>query len=262
MSTEAVGASRAARDAFAARAQARAGRRVVRNVATALLFMGAIFWGVYLVITIAVPLIVHAAGGVMGGGVMTGAEYSARWFALSVGVGIFAGTVGTHLAAGGTRRALWGGSVRASLLGSVAFGLLFSVGMLVEHGLFGLLGWTTELRLGSMLGPEDAWFAVSAVAEAVVIVTYVVVGMAISAGFYSHSPWVGILFVPVGLVLCLLVEGATRTGAGDDILTALLGPGALPGSVVVGVPAGLLVLCVAGAWYWWQVRSIRLRPAR
>lgn len=64
-------------------ADRRAFRRAWNYLAGGQVIFAAGFWVVFALVMVVVPLIVHASGGVMGGGVLTGAAYSARWFAFS-----------------------------------------------------------------------------------------------------------------------------------------------------------------------------------
>ena len=260
MSAETMTVARAERDAFVAQAHGRAVRRVLRTLAVGHLFMGAIYWGIFLVITIALPLVVRAAGGEISGGAMTGAEFSARWFAFSLGVVLLTMLLVAHLAAGGTRRTLWVGSVGAALVAGVAYGVLNAVGLLVERGIFRSLGWQWD-RLGSALVPQDDWFVVSAAAEALAVAVYVLVGAAIAAGYYSRGILRGTLLIVPGVVILALVDTVTRTGALDEAATALFSD-AVPSSAAVGLPAGLLVVAGSAAWLWSHLRAVTLRPAR
>ncbi|MFI2102883.1 hypothetical protein ACH436_06300 [Isoptericola sp. NPDC019693] len=248
------------RDAFAAHAHAAAVRRVTRTVAVAMLFVGSMFWGVYALITVALPLVVNASGGVLGGGAMTGNEYASRWFAFSLGIVMITALVVNHLAAGGTRRALLSGSIRAAAVTGVVFGAAASALLMVEQAIFGAMGWQWD-QLGSALGTHNTWILVTAAAEALAVVVYSLVGMAVAAGYYTAGVWRGTLLVLPGLVLLMLADATTRTGAGDDALTALLGD-AMPTSPAVGFGAALVVLALAAGWFWWQLRTVTLRPAR
>jgi len=251
--------TRADRDAFAARVHARAVRRVARSVGAATLVIGAWFWGVFLVVAVAVPLIVHQAGGVMGGGVMTGAEYAAPWFALSLGMIALASLVVPHVAAGGTRRAMFVGGLGAALVAGVAYGVVEVLLLLVERGVFGALGWEWE-QLGSGLagGP---WVVVTAVAEAIAVMVYMLVGMAAQAAYRTFGVWQGTLLLLPGLALLVLVDHATRSGAFADAFGGLgLGGDRLPAAL--GLLQALVVLALAVGWLWWQLRVLRLRPTR
>lgn len=249
------------RAAFVARAQAAAVRRVTRTAAAVSLVVGSWFWGIFALVTVAVPLIVHAAGGVMGGGVTTGAEYSSRWFAFSMGVVVTATVVVTHLAAGGTRRALWVGQLRAALVVGVAYGLAFVAVLLLERVVFGGLGWTWELA-GAGLAPDGAgWIGVTFASEALVAATYLLGGVAVAAGYQTHGLWRGTFLVLPALVLLFLADVASRTGAGGDVLEAVLGVLGGP-SPALGLLAGAAVLALAVAAAYQQVRTLRLRPTR
>ncbi|MFE6971354.1 hypothetical protein [Isoptericola sp. NPDC057653] len=251
--------TRAERDAFVARAQSRGTRRVARSVGSASLLLGSGFWGLFLVVSVAVPLVVRQAGGVMGGGVMTGAEYAASWFALSLGMIALSGLTVPHLAAGGTRRSMYGGALAAALVAGVAFGLAYAVLLLVERGLFGALGWSWD-QLGSGLDGGGAWVVVTGVAEAIGVVVYMLVGMAAQAAYRTHGVWTGTALLVPGFVLVVLVDHATRLGTFSDAF-GTLGLGGDQAPVALGLVQALVVLALAVGWFWWQVRAVRLRPA-
>lgn len=256
----AVVVTRADRDAFATRVRARAVRRVARSVGQASLVIGAVFWAIFLVATVGVPLVVHQAGGVMGGGVMTGAEYAAPWFALSLGMIALASLVVPHLAAGGTRRSLVVGALAAALVAGVAYGLAYALMLLVERGLFGALGWEWQ-QLGSGLDAGGAWLLVTGVGEAISVVVYMLVGMAAQAAYRTFGIWRGTALLLPGLALLLLVDHTTRNGAFADALGGL-GLGGDHAPAALGLLQAVVVLALAVAWMWWQVRLLRLRPTR
>ncbi|MFD6176060.1 MULTISPECIES: hypothetical protein [unclassified Isoptericola] len=246
-------------DAFAARARSRAARRVARSVGSATLLIGSGFWGLFLVATVAVPLVVRQAGGVMGGGAMTGAEYAASWFALSLGMITVAGLTVPHLAAGGTRRSMFSGALSASLVAGVAYGVAYAVLLLVERALFDGLGWTWD-RVGSGLDAGGAWVVVSGAAEAIGVVVYMLVGMAAQASYRTHGVWAGTALLVPGFVLVVLVDHATRLGTFSDAF-GTLGLGGDHAPAALGLAQALVVLALAAGWLWWQLRDVRLRPA-
>jgi len=250
--------SLAERDAFVARAHARAVRRVAVCVGQGMLVIGAIFWGIFLVVTVAVPLIVHQAGGVMGGGAMTGAAYAAPWFAFSLGLITVAAVVVPHLAAGGTRRSLFVGATLAALAAGVAYGAAYALLLLVERATFGALGWEWEL-LGS--GPDTgaAWFLAAGVGEAIAISVYALVGMAVQASYRTCGVWRGTALLVPALALVVLVDTVTGRGSFGEVFDGLTG--AWPGTPL-GLLLELVVLALAVGWAWWQLRLLRLRPTR
>ncbi|MFC8597248.1 hypothetical protein [Isoptericola sp. NPDC057191] len=250
----------AERDVFVARMHARAVRRVARSVGRASLVVGSIFWGIFLVVTVAVPLVVHQAGGVMGGGVLTGAEYAAPWFALSLGMIALGSLVVPHLAAGGTRRSLAVGGLGAALVAGLAYGVAYGLLLLVERGLFGALGWTWD-QLGSGLDAGGAWLVVTVVASAISVAVYTLVGMAAQAAYRTHGVWRGTALLLPGLVLLVLVDHATRSGAFADAFGGL-GLGGDHAPAALGLLQAFVVLALAAGWLWWQVRTLRLRPTR
>jgi len=251
--------TRAERDAFVARAHSRATRRVARSVGSALLLIGAGFWGIFLLGTVAVPLIVRAAGGVMGGGAMTGAQYAVTWFSLSIGMIAVSALVVPHLAAGGTRRSLYTGSLAAALVAGAAYGLAYAALLLVERALFGALGWTWE-QLGTGLDAGGAWVVVSGVGQAITAVVAMLVGMAVQAAYRTHGIWRGTVLLLPGLLLLVLADHAVRNGTFADAFGSL-GLGGPHAPVALGLAQALVVLALAAGWLWWQLRGMRLRPA-
>jgi len=252
--------TRAERDTFTARAHARAVRRVTRSVGQVMLAVGAGFWGIFLVATVGVPLVVHQVGGVMGGGAMTGARYAVPWFVFSLAMIAVLGLVVPHLAAGGTRRSLFTGALVAVLAAGVAYGAAYALLLVVERALFGALGWQWE-QLGSDLDAGGAWLAVTAVGEAIAVVVYALVGIAAQAGYRTCGIWRGTALLLPGLALLVLVDHATRHGVFDDALggLGLVGDGA---PAALGLLQALVVLALAVGWAWWQLRTLRLRPTR
>lgn len=252
--------TRAERDAFTTRAHARAVRRVTRSVGQVMLVIGGIYWAVFLVVTVGVPLVVRQAGGVMGGGAMTGAEYATPWFSLSLGLIAVSALVVPHLAAGGTRRSLFTGALVAVLAAGVAYGVAHALLLLVERGLFSALGWQWE-QLGSGLDSGGGWLLVTAAGEAITVVVYALAGIAAQAAYRTCGVWRGTALMLPGLALLVLVGYATRSGSVEDVLGGL-------GLSEAGAPAGLgllqalVVLALAAGWAWWQLRTLRLRPTR
>ncbi|MEL7976446.1 hypothetical protein AAG589_11335 [Isoptericola sp. F-RaC21] len=249
------------RDAFAADAHHRAVRHVTRTFAGGTLIIGSWYWGVFLLITVAVPLVVHAFGGVMDGGVATGLEFSARWYVFSMGAVLTVMTVVTHLAAGGTRRALRSGTLRASGVAGVANGIAFVVVLVVERAVFGAVGWGWEPVGIGLASFDGGWAVVTAVSEALVSAIYLLGGVAVVAGYQSHGLWRGTLLVVPALLLLFLADVTSRTGAGEAILAGVAGDIGTT-APAVGLVAGAAVLALAVGAVHLQLRDLRLRPTR
>ncbi|MCK0116949.1 hypothetical protein MWU57_07865 [Isoptericola sp. S6320L] len=249
------------RTAFAAQAQSRAVRRVQRSVTSAVVIIGAGFWVVYAVVAVVVPLIVRNAGNQMDAGVLSAADYIARWVAFGTTVAMFATILRPHLAAGGTRGALRTGAVRAAAITGLVYGLLKSLALLGERAYFGALGWPWQRLDG---GPRELTdlgdFALTALAEAVVTAVYLLVGCAVVAGYQTHGVWRGTALLLPGIALLALVELATLSGSTADLLGHLV---TVDGAAAAGrLLAGLAVVALAAAWLHLRLRNLRLRPTR
>ncbi|WP_402468502.1 hypothetical protein [Isoptericola aurantiacus] len=248
------------RRVLAARTDARAVRRVQRSVASGTVLIGAGAWVVFLAVAVAVPLIVHNAGNSMDTGVLFITEYIARWIAFGTAVAVFATIVPTHLAAGGTRRALRAGALRAAAIAGIVFGLLKALAFLGERGVFAALGWTWRWPDG-VLGADGGGLTLTAVSEGLVVAVYVLFGCAVVAGYQSHGIWRGTLLLLPGLALCALVELVTRSGSAEDVLGRFLDLDGVT-AVVVGIVGGLAAVALAAAWLHLHLRTLRLRPTR
>ncbi|PFG44493.1 hypothetical protein ATJ88_3218 [Isoptericola jiangsuensis] len=244
------------RDVFVAAARRRGFRRVVRSVTEGGVIVGAGFWAVFTLVAVVVPLIVDAAGNEMGNGVLVGAEYSARWFAFTLGIILVSTIMTNHVAAGGTRRSLFTGSVVAALLTGAVYGVLNVVAFLVERAVFTGLGWTWTAPVDVVPG-DLLWWTGVALSELLVVSVYVMVGVAVAVGYQNHGAWTGTLLLLPGLVLLAAVELAAGTGSADDLLSPLrVGPGVLWAGV------GVAVLAVAAGWMHLHLSRLRLRPTR
>lgn len=248
------------RAAFAAYVQSRSVRRVGRSVGLATVLTGAGFWVVFAVVAAAIPLIAHRSGHEIELGALVASDYIARWVAFGTAAATFATILVPHLAAGGTRRALRRGVLGAAVVTGLVNGVLRVLVTLGERELFGVLGWTWRYpEAGPMTG--GGTFTAGMVAEALAVAVYVLVACAVVAGYHAHGVWPGTLLLLPGIALLLLVELATRSGLGDDLLGTFL---ALEGDAAVGagVLGGLAVVGLAAAWLHLQLRDLRLRPTR
>jgi hypothetical protein len=233
--------SLAERDVFAARAHTVAVRRVLRSVAGP-------------------SLIVDRAGNEMTNGVLLGAEYSARWVAFSVAISTIATIAMNHVAAGGTRRALFVGSAASALVAGALYGMLNVVALLGERALFRGLGWDWHASV-DVLEPGGRWFVHAGLAELLVIATYAVVGIAIAVAYQTHGALRGTLLLVPSIALLLAVDFAAGTGSGDDIFGGLRPESSFLGDLVWLVGA-VAVLLVAIAWMRFHLSRLRLRPTK
>jgi hypothetical protein len=250
----------AQRDAFAAQVHTNAVRRVVRSVGGPGLVIGAGFWALFMLVAVVVPLIVDAAGNDMTNGVLVGAEYSARWFAFSVAIATTATISMNHVAAGGTRRALYVGSVISALGVSVLYGVLGVVALLGERALFGALGWDWRAPI-DVVDPSASWFLHAGLADLVVAATYAMVGTAIATAYQTYGVTQGTVLLVPSLVLLLGVDLAAGTGSGDDLFGGLR-PETSFGGDMAWLLVAVAVLLVAMVWMRYQLSRLRLRPTR
>jgi hypothetical protein len=244
------------RAAFEAEMRRRGFRRVVDCVTGGGVIFGAGFWAVFTLLAVIVPVIVDHYGNEMGGGVLIGAEYSARWFAFTLGIILVSMIMTNHVAAGGTRRSLFTGSVVAAVLTGAVYGVLNVAAFLVERAVFTGFGWTWHAP-GDVLPDGIGWWAGVALSELLVVTVYVMVGIAVAVGYQNHGVWTGTLLIVPALVLLAAVEVAAGTGTADDLLGHLR-----TGSGPLWYALGLVVVAAAAGWMHVHLSRLRLRPTR
>lgn len=250
----------AERDAFAAQAHARAFRRVVRSVSGPSLLIGTMFWIGFLVIAVAVALIVRNLGNTMSGGVLIGAEYSAQWFAFTMGIVTVSTITMNHLAAGGTRRSLFqGASVSAPLVG-ILYAVLYVPALLAEKTLFESFGWSWE-GPGRPADPGAEWFLHAALSELVLVTGYVLVGIAVATAYQTHGVTRGTVLLVPSVALLFALDFAAGSGSGDDIFGGLR-PETSIGGDLLWLLVAVAVLGVAAAWMRYHLSRLRLRPTK
>ncbi|CAM3621044.1 hypothetical protein [Isoptericola cucumis] len=235
-------------------ATAAARRRVMR----VLLVAGVWFWGFWALLVVGAPLAVDRWGGELEGLTYDAAGGPARWVGFAVGLITTAVLLTAHVAAGGTRRSYRDGVLQAAAVVGVVFGVLFVLLSVAEERLYSAIDRTWQGSAGPLDLDTPVGLAVTAVGEGLVVVTYVVVGVAIQAGYRTFGAWRGTLLIVPLLVPCAIADVATRTGlAGlplrggyDDVALGVLG------TVVGGAAAAVLAAVVAGR----LLRTVPLRP--
>ncbi|WP_407320433.1 hypothetical protein UQW22_08250 [Isoptericola halotolerans] len=247
------------RAALAAVSQRRATRRATRSMAVPSLLVGTGFWVFFATAAVVVPFVVDRAGGHMDVGVLVAAEYSARWFAFSLGLITCSTILATHLAAGGTRRALRDAALVTAVVTAPAYGVLRALATVAEREVFRAVGWPWSEPEGGLATGSGGVLA-TAGAEVLVVVVYVLVGCAVAIGYTSDGPWRGTLLLLPGLVLLGLVELATRSGWATDVLGSLL-PDEASGTVA-GIVVALAAIGLSAVWLHLRLRTVRLRPTR
>ncbi|WP_418275810.1 hypothetical protein ACNHYB_13255 [Isoptericola jiangsuensis] len=255
-----VATTRTERDTFTARAHARAVRRVVRSVAGSSMIVGAAFWVIFTLVAVAVPLIVDRAGNDMRNGVLVGAEYSARWFAFTLAIIMVATITTNHVAAGGTRRALFAGSVVSSVVVAVLYGAANVAALLIERAVFGALGWTWHAPI-DVVDPGVGWFVHNGLSEAVVTVGYVLVGVAVATAYQTHGAMRGTVLLVPSLAILFVLELATGTGSGDDVLGRLRPDTGSTGDLL-WLAGSVVAVLLAALWARYHLSRLRLRPTR
>ncbi|MEL7976447.1 hypothetical protein AAG589_11340 [Isoptericola sp. F-RaC21] len=253
--TTAAPARRApARRAPAAAATAAARNRFVRTLTVG----GTWFWGCWAALVLALPLAVERWGGEADGLTYDAAGDPARWVPFAIGIVLTAGLLTVHLSAGGTRRSFLGGGARAGALVGVGFGVLVVLLTLAEERLYTSLdrpwqGSATPLGLDTPVG-----VGVTVVGETFVVVTYLLVGVAVGAGYRRLGAWRGTLLVVPLLVPCALVDLVTRTGIFGIPLRGGYDHVAL--GAVLTVVGGAAAAALAAAVAHRMLRDVPLRP--
>lgn len=243
---------------FVAHVQTRATRRATRSMAVPSLAVGAGFWTLFTAAAVVVPLVVDRFDGHMDVGVLVAAEYSARWFAFSLGLITFSTIGTTHLAAGGTRRALRDAAVITAVVTAPAYGVLQALAMLAERSVFDVVGWSWPRPEGGLVTGSGGILA-TASGEVLVVAVYVLVGCAVVVGYAADGVWRGTVLLVPALVLLGLAELATRSGWAVDVLGGVLPPQG-PGTVAAGMAVAAVAVVLSAAWLHLRLRNLRLRP--
>ncbi|SKC40785.1 hypothetical protein [Krasilnikoviella flava] len=230
-----------------ARVRQRAATRAARRrFLRTLLVAGAWFWACWALLVLSLPLIVERWGGEADGLTYDAAGGPVRWVAFAVGVIVTVGTLTVHVAAGGTRRSFVEGGLRAAAITGPVLGALAVALTFAERAVYADLdrywqGPAAPLGIDSPTG-----VVVQVVGEALVVVTYLLVGIAVVAGYRRAGAWRGSLLVVPLLVPCALADLATRTGlfgiplrgGYDDVALGVVG--AVGGTLVAAALAAVV----------------------
>ncbi|WP_402373958.1 hypothetical protein [Isoptericola rhizosphaerae] len=205
------------------------------------------FWVGWGLLVIATPLVVDRWGGVADGLTYDAAGSPARWPAFAVGIIVAAALLGTHVAAGGTRRSLVEGVARGAVVGGLVFGVLTVVLGIAEEQVFEGLDRPYQGAGGAFALDTVTGVAATVVAQTFVIATYVLVGVAVHGGYRRWGAWRGTLAVVPLLLPAVLVDLASRTGIfaiplRDEPVDSVLGAAV---SLVGALLAALLAAVVA-----------------
>lgn len=215
-----------------ARAHHRAATRAARRRFLRAIFVAGIwFWAAWALLVLSLPLIVERWGGEADGLTYDAAGGPVRWVAFAVGAVVTAGTLTVHVAAGGTRRSFVDGALRAAAVAGPVLGALVVVLTLAERGVYAALDRYWQGPSAPLGVDTPTGVVVQVVGEALVVVTYLLVGVAVVAGYRRLGAWRGTLLVVPLLVPCALADLATRTGVFgiplrggyDDVVLGVVG---------------------------------------
>ncbi|MFD2793678.1 hypothetical protein ACFS27_08960 [Promicromonospora vindobonensis] len=230
--------------------------------------VGIWFWAVYVLYAVGISVGNAAAGNDLEISALDATLGSARWPMIWLGISASTGILALHVAAGGSRRSMFEGVVRGAAVVGAGFGVVTTLALLGERLLSTSLGMSWR-RLGAL--PFDSPGAVlgTAVAEALVITTYILVGACIAAGFIHAGAWGGLLIVPLA-VPAVLVDLATRTGVVGAVANLELQPdldhAEVPTSegfmtMLLGIGGGVLAVALAAVVLYAVLRTIPVRPS-
>jgi hypothetical protein len=238
-------------------------RRLRRNAVV----VGIWFWAVYALYAAGITVGNAAAGNDLEISALDATLGSSRWPMIWLGISASVAILGLHVAAGGSRRSLFEGVVRGAVVVGAGFGVVTTLALLGERLLSTSLGMSWR-RLGAL--PFDSPGAVlgTAVAEALVITTYILAGACLAAGFIHAGAWGGLLIIPLAIP-AVLVDLATRTGVVGAVANLELQPdldhAEVPASeglatMLLGIGGGALAAVLAAVVLHALLRTIPVRP--
>ena len=239
-------------------------RRLRRAGAT----VGIWFWAVYVLYAVGITVGNALAGNDLEISALDATIGAARWPMIWLGVVASVGLLALHVSAGGSRRSLFEGVVRGSLVVGAGYGVVTTLALLGERTLSTSLGMTWR-RLGAL--PFDSPLAVlgTVVAEALVITTYLLFGACIGAGFAHYRVWGALLIVPLAAP-AVLVDLATRTGVvgssanlelRPDLDHAEVPPSEGLTTMLLGIGGATLAVVLAAVLLYALLRTIPVRPS-
>lgn len=230
--------------------------------------IGIWFWAVWAVYAVGITV----------GHAVTGADLeisafdatlgSSRWPVIWLGVSASVGILALHVAAGGSRRSLFEGVIRGSLVVGAGFGAVTTLALLGERLLSTSLGMTWR-RLGALPFGSPVEVLGTTVAEALVITTYILVGAGVAVGFLRVRAWGSLLMVPL-LLPAALADLATRTGVlgslanveyRPDIAHAEVPPSEGLLTTLLGVGGAALAAVLAALALHALLRAVPVRPS-
>jgi hypothetical protein len=238
-----------------------------RRLRGAGLTIGIWFWAIYVLYAVGITVGNAVAGNDLEISALDATLGASRWPMITLGLLAASTTLTLHVAAGGSRRSLFEGIVRGAVVAGALLGVVTTLALLGERQLSTMLGMTWR-RLGGLPFDSPAMVLGTAVAESLVLITYVLVGACIGIGFTHSKAWGALLVIPLA-VPAVLVDLATRTGVVGTIANVELVPdidhaevptaAGLP-SMLFGLGGGLLAVVLAAVLLYALLRTAPVRP--
>jgi len=230
-------------------------------------FVAAWFWGIYALYAVGIAVGNAAAGNDLEVSALDTTLGAQRWAVVWLGIAGVSVLLALHVSAGADRRSLIAGMVRAALLLGGAYGVVTTLALLGERLLSTSLGMSWR-RLGGLPFESPLDVLGTAVAEGLVVTTYILAGAGVGAAFVRGRTWGLTLLVPLALPAAL-VDLASRTGVLGAIANVELRPdiehAEVPSAegltaLLTGVGGAALAALLAGVALHLLLRSAPVRP--
>lgn len=241
---------------------------VDRRLRRAGITVGIWFWVVYVLYAVGITVGNALSGNDLEISALDATIGAARWPMIWLGVTASVGILALHVSAGGSRRSLFEGVVRGSLVVGAGYGVVTVLALWGERALSTSLGMTWR-RLGALPFDSPAAVLGTVVAEALVITTYLLFGACVGAGFAHYRAWGTLLIVPLAAPV-VLVDLATRTGVVGAIANVELRPdidhAEVPASeglttMLLGLGGATLAVALAALLLYALLRTTPVRPS-
>lgn len=225
------------------------------------------FWGIYALYAVGIAVGNAAAGNDLEVSALDATLGAQRWAVVWLGIAGVSVLLALHVSAGADRRSLIAGMVRAALLLGGAYGVVTTLALLGERLLSTSLGMSWR-RLGGLPFESPLDVLGTAVAEGLVVTTYILAGAGVGAAFVRGRTWGLTLLVPLALPAAL-VDLASRTGVLGAIANVELRPdiehAEVPSAegltaLLTGVGGAALAALLAGVALHLLLRSAPVRP--
>lgn len=228
----------------------------VRQLADALLVMGAWFWGIALAAVVVGNLVGWLVADGTDVSIAIYARQGAMWFPFSLGIMLVAAYLRVHVAAGMTRRTF----VRATLLvevgAGVAYAAVLTALVLAERAVHDALGWESAITEIQLTDESSAAWAMC-LELAVTFVVANLSGLLVGVTYQRLGGWWGTLALPltVGPLVVTQYVGGARFVDLPGIWTTTEA-----GTLALGVVVGLVLAVAMGTVYAVLTRRLQLAP--